>query len=113
MIPLKYNVRNLRVRWVTTSLTVLATALVVLSSCALFGLVEGLQHTLRISGDPLDLIVLRKGSTSETNGGFDEKYADELATLSGLARDEDGTPLAAKEMVNIPIGERLDGTHTN
>ena len=41
MIPLKYNVRNLRVRWVTTALTVLATGLVVWSSCILFGLVEG------------------------------------------------------------------------
>ena len=63
MIPLKYNVRNLRVRWVSTLMTVLGTGLVVWSSCILFGLVEGLQHSLTISGDPLDLIVLRKGST--------------------------------------------------
>src|SRR5260370_1437121 len=82
MIPLKYNIRNLRVRWVTTLLTVLATGLVVLSSCALFGLVEGLQHSLRISGDPLDLIVLRKGSTNEPNGGFEADQAHARMTLS-------------------------------
>ena len=62
MIPLKYNVRNLRVRWKTTLMTVLGTGLVVWSSCILFGLVEGLEHSLTISGDPLDLIVMRKGS---------------------------------------------------
>src|SRR5690242_3586294 len=103
MIPLKYNVRNLRVRWVTTSLTVLATGLVVWSSCILFGWVEGLQHTLNVSGDPLDLIVLRKGSTNETNGGFSERQADDIATLAGIGRDEAGAPLIAKEMVYIAI----------
>ena len=68
MIPLKYNVRNLRVRWKTTLMTILGTALLVASSCILFGLVEGLEHSLKVSGDPLDLIILRKGSSNETTG---------------------------------------------
>jgi len=113
MIPLKYNVRNLRVRWVGTSMTVLGTALVVWSSCILFGLVDGLEHSLNVSGDPRDLIILRKGSTNETNGGFGARQADDLATLPGIARDADGRPLFAKEMLNIPVVERLDGTRTN
>ncbi len=29
MIPIKYNIRNLRVRWVTTLMTVVGTGLVV------------------------------------------------------------------------------------
>ena len=90
MIPLKYNVRNMRVRWVNTLMTVLGTALVVWSSCILFGLVDGLQHSLKVSGDPLDLIVLRKGATNETSSGFDKAKADDLATLGGIARDESG-----------------------
>ena len=69
MIPLKYNVRNLRVRWKTTLMTMLGTGLVVWSSCILFGLVEGLEHSLRISGDPLDLIVMRKGSSTRRPAG--------------------------------------------
>jgi putative ABC transport system permease protein len=113
MIPLKYNVRNLRVRWVGTLLTVLATALVVWASCLLFGLVDGLQHSMNVSGEPLDLIVLRKGSTSELSGGFVVSQADEILNLPGIARDEMGTPLAAKEMLDIPIAERNEGTRTN
>jgi putative ABC transport system permease protein len=113
MIPLKYNVRNLKVRWVTTLLTMLGTGLVVWSSCILFGLVDGLQHSLKVSGDPLDLIVLRKGSTNETNGGFEATKAQELATLSGIARDESGMPLVASELLNIPVVARLDGSRTN
>lgn len=113
MIPVKYNLRNLRVRWVTTTLTVLATGLVVGSSCVLFGMVDGLEHSLRVSGDPLDLIVLRRGSSSETNGGFSLETAQELVTLDGIARDADGRPLIAMELLNIPVMERSDGSRTN
>ena len=113
MIPIKYNVRNLRVRWVTTSLTILGTALVVASSCFLFGMVEGLQESLKVSGDPLDLIVLRKGANSETSGGFDASKALEIATVPGIQRDAQGTPLCAGELLNIPVCERSDGSRTN
>ena len=66
---------------ITGSTGFLGTALVVWSSCILFGLVDGLQHSLTVSGDPLDLIVLRKGATNETSSGFDKQKADDLATL--------------------------------
>ena len=113
MIPLKYNVRNLRVRWKTTLMTMLGTGLVVWSSCVLFGLVDGLEHSLNISGEPLDLIVMRPGSTNETTGGFESSKADQLLALPGIARDESGHPLVAEELLNIPIAVRENGTRTN
>src|SRR3954469_10543733 len=109
MIPLKYNVRNLRVRWVSTLMTVLGTGVVVWSSCILFGLVDGLEHSLSVSGDPMDLIVVRKGSTNENTGGFDWAKAEDLKTLPGTARGQSGIPLVASEMVHIPLAERIDG----
>ncbi len=127
MIPLRYNVRNLRVRWVTTLMTVLVTAVVVCCSCVLFGLVEGLQHSQKVSGDPLDVLILRKGATDELDSGFDIAKALELATLPGIARggplnpeakshgipDVQGQPMAAGELIHIPIAERTDGSRTN
>jgi len=113
MIPLKYNVRNLRVRWVTTALIVLGTGMVVWSSCILFGFVDGLQHSLRISGEPLDLIVLRKGADAESSSGYDAKQADAIAELAGIARDATGRPLVAAEMLNIPTMRRTDGSRAN
>src|SRR5271163_4627825 len=113
MIPLKYNIRNLRVRRVSTVMTVLGTGLIVWSSCILFGLVEGLEHSLTISGDPLDLIVMRKGSSTETTGGFETQKADEILLLPGILRDKNDAPVAAKELLNIPIAERENGTTTN
>src|SRR3954466_1152736 len=100
MIPIKYNLRNLRVRWVTTTLTVLGTGLVVASSCLLFGMVDGLNQSMKVSGDPLDLIILRKGSTSETSGGIDTTKADRVATVDGILRNAKGKPLCAGELVN-------------
>jgi putative ABC transport system permease protein len=61
MVPLKYNVRNLKARGVTTLLTVVGTAALVWCSCILFGMVEGFQHSLNVSGEPEDLLILRKG----------------------------------------------------
>lgn len=113
MIPLKYNTRNLRMRWVSTLMTVLATGGVVWSSCLLFGLVAGLQHSLNVSGDPLDLIVIRTGSTSETDGGFDSDKAAELATIPGIARDASGAPLIALEIVHLPLVPRVNGERSN
>jgi putative ABC transport system permease protein len=113
MIPLKYNVRNLRVRWVNTLLTVVSTGAIVWSSCILFSLVEGLQYSLRVSGDPLDLIVMRKGSSSETNSGIALTTADQIITLAGIERDEQGRPLAGIELLNIPMVKRNDGSQTN
>ena len=115
MIPLKYNVRNLRVRWVTTLMTVLGTGLVVWSSCILFGLVEGLQHSLKVSGDPLDLIVLRKGSTQRDHRRL--RAATRPTSIADARRDRPrraGEPLVAAELINIPgrrAGRRQPDEH--
>lgn len=109
MIPVKYNFRNLRVRWMTTVMTVIGTALVVWASVLAFGLTEGLEHALRITGDKLDLIVLRKGSQDETSSGIELNTARQIATLEGIARDAQGRPLCSVEFVTIITHPRRAG----
>lgn len=101
MIPLKYNLRNLRVRWVTTLMTVLGTGLVVWASVLTFGLTGGLEHSLRVSGDPLDVLAMRKGSDAETSSSIDAQTARQIATLPGIAKDDAGQTLCANEFVTI------------
>jgi putative ABC transport system permease protein len=113
MIPLKYNVRNLRARATSTILTTLSTGIVVFSSCLTFGLVAGLQHSLKATGEPTDLIVFRQGSTNENDGAFDVSKADDLLNIPGIARDAEGRPLAAREIIQIPAMERVDGSRAN
>ena len=114
MIPAKYNIRNLRVRWVTTLMTVLGIALVVWATVLSFGLTDGLEHALRITGNELDLIVLRKGSQEETSSGVEQQVARQIANLSGIARDADGQPMCSVEFVTILTHPRRgDGGTTN
>ena len=101
MIPAKYNLRNMRVRWVTTLMTVLGTALVVWASVLSFGLTEGLEHAILITGNKLDLIVLRKGSQEEGSSGMEQKLARQISTLEGIARDANGQPMCSVEFVTI------------
>jgi putative ABC transport system permease protein len=101
MIPVKYNIRNLRVRWVTTLMTVIGTGLVVWATVLTFGLTDGLEYALRISGEPLDLIVLRKGTTDEMSSTLDPSVAREIATLDGITTDGAGQPMASLEFVTI------------
>ena len=101
MIPVKYNVRSLRTRWVSSSMTVLGTGLVVWASVLAFGLADGLDHTLEVSGEPLDLIVMRKGATAETNSIINESAAREMAALGGIASDAAGDSLCSPELVVV------------
>ena len=110
MIPLKYNIRNLWVRRITTLMTVLGTGLVVWSSCIVFGLVDGLHHSLKVSGDPLDLIVLRQGSTSEVNGGYDFVKAEQLAGLDAPLPYEVHVSAGPEQRLQIQVGRERYGS---
>ncbi len=113
MIPIKYNIRNMRVRWVTTLMTVLATALVVTSTVWLFGLADGLEQALRSSGDPLDLVIMRQGSNAETSSSIESQGAREISNLPGIAKDDQGQPLCASEQVTILTRPKRDGGTVN
>jgi len=112
MIPAKYNVRNLRVRWMTTLMTVLSTGLVVWASVLCFGLTDGLRYALQVTGHELDLIVLRKGSADEIGSGLEQKVAREVATLSGIAKDGAGRPMCSVEFVTILTKSRRNNGGT-
>jgi putative ABC transport system permease protein len=101
MVPLKYNIRNLRVRWVTTLMTVVAIALVVFVMVLTFGMSQGVEDALRLSGDPLDLIVMRQGSNTETDSGIEQSVARQVVTLDGIDKDAGGQPLCSLEFVTI------------
>jgi len=105
VVPIKYNIRSIRARWVSSLMTVIGTGLVVWASVLAFGLSEGLNHTLEVSGEPSDLIIMRKGSTAETNSSVSESVAREIETLAGIAVNAEGAKLCSPELVvldNVP-----------
>src|SRR3989442_10426365 len=101
-VPLAYNVRNIAVRRWTTAFTVGGVALVVAATMLLAALVGGLQQMLVSTGEPDNLIVLRKGATSDGSSVVPREAAQMLRMLTGVAHDADGRPLASVEVVNQP-----------
>jgi putative ABC transport system permease protein len=112
-LPLSYNVRNLIVRRWTTAFTMSGVALVVAATMLLAALVGGLQRMLVSTGEPDNLIVLRKGSTSDGSSIVPREAAQVLRTLTGVARGPDGAPLASPEVVNQPFIRTRDGAREN
>ncbi len=111
-VPLAYNLRNLVVRKTTTIMTALGIALTVAVLLAIQAMVSGLNTTLETTGDPLQILVLRKGSTSEVVSNFSRSAFQDLKFKPGIARGQDGEPLASLEVVtviNLPSRENPDG----
>jgi putative ABC transport system permease protein len=104
-IPLSYIARNLWVRRVTTALTAAGMALVVYVFATVLMMTEGIRATLVATGQPDNVIVLRKGAGAEINSAIARDQAAVLETLPGIALDGAGHALVSKEPVvltNLP-----------
>jgi putative ABC transport system permease protein len=100
-IPLSYNLRNLVVRKTSTLMTALGIALTVAILLAVLALVNGLRTTLATSGDPLHIIVLRKGAESELTSLFTRTQYQDLKFKPGIATGSDGQPLVSLEVITV------------
>src|SRR5882724_7510373 len=100
-IPIAYNLRNLTVRKTTTVMTALGIALTVSVLVAVLALVNGLRTAFRSTANPLNVMVMRKGSNSELSGGITRGVFQDLKSKAGIARAADGHPLASLEIVNV------------
>jgi len=82
-------------------MTALGLALTVAILLAVMALLHGLQTSLKSTGDPLDVLVLRKGANSELVSNFTREGYQVLKTKTGIAQDNSGQPLASLEMVTV------------
>ena len=98
-IPLFYSLRNLWVRRVTTMLTAAGMALVVFVFATSLMLDAGLKRTLVATGEPDNVIVTRKGSTTEVQSAVERGQAALVAALPEVAVI--GEPMASREIVML------------
>ena len=104
-IPFSYIARNLAARRLTTALTAGGMALVVYVFATVLMLAAGLRETLVTTGQPDNVVVIRRSSQTEVQSGIDRLQAGIVETLPGLARGADGRPLVSKEpvvLINLP-----------
>src|SRR4030095_11389354 len=112
-IPLKYNLRSLLVRKVYTGMTILGVALVVTVFLLVMSLAEGVRKTFTTAVSPLNLLVMRVGAQSDVQSCVEKEKYESLRTLPGIARDDQGQPLASPEVVALINLPRKDGKKTN
>jgi putative ABC transport system permease protein len=100
-IPLSYNLRNLAVRRTTTLMTALGVGLTVAVLLSVLALQAGLQRAFSSSGNPLQVLVMRKGANAELSSGVTRANFQDLKFKSGIAKQANGEPWASLELVTI------------
>ena len=99
-LPLKYNLRNIVVRKGSTLATAFTIGLTVAVFLLVMALARGIDLTLSSSGEPLNMIVLREGSTAELNSAVTREQFNDLLYLDGVEREND-KPLATAEIITL------------
>lgn len=109
-LHLKYNLRNVFVRWRATVATVLGVGLVVAVFVLVQSLAIGLEKSSRNTGDPRNLMIVRKGSTAESSSQVNREQVQIFQYLPQIARDEKGAPLLSADVVVLISLPRRDGS---
>jgi putative ABC transport system permease protein len=99
-IPIVYNLRSVRARWVSAIVAVLGIAGTVGVFIAMLSLARGFKATVVGSGSAENALIRRAGSTGEIDGSIPLEQVRVIQDAPGIARDGD-QPLVSPEVVVI------------
>lgn len=111
-LPLSYNLRNVFVRWRATVATVLGIALVVAVFVVVQSLAAGLEKASASTGDPRNLMIVRRGSTAESGSQVTREQFNLLQYAPEIARDANDRPIVSADTIvilNLPRGGGHEG----
>ena len=108
-IPLLYNFKNVFIRWRSTAATILGVALVVTVFILLHAMAAGLEKSSANTGDPRNVMVVRKGSTAESSSVVTLDQFKLIKYLPQVARDAQGNPIISADLAVIINLPRRDG----
>ena len=104
-VPLHYHLRNAITRWRSTVATVAGIGLVVFVYVAMQSMAAGIAKVGANTGDPSNLLVTRRGATSESTSQITLEQFRILRHAPEIARDPGGEPLISADLalvINIP-----------
>ena len=113
MLPLSYSLKNLAARPARSLMTGGVIALVVVASSLFLGLISSLKRTLVSTGDPMNLVVMRKGSDNDGSSQLSLEAYQAIRFFDGIARDGDDQPLVSPELVVQPFFRTHAGGREN
>ncbi len=112
-IPLKYNVRNLLVRKVSTAMTVFVICLVVTVFLFVLALWQGVTRTLSVNASTRNVLTMRVGSQAEMQSVVTRDSYEMIRALPGIERSPSGEPYVSPELLTLINIPRLDGQSAN
>jgi ABC-type lipoprotein release transport system permease subunit len=95
-VPIRYNLRNLVVRWKTTVITAAAFTLVVALLTVMLAFVKGMERVTEASGQPGNVVVLSDGANDELFSNLPGDV-DVLRLRSDLQQHIEQRPIAGKD----------------
>ena len=113
-LPLKYSFRNALVRWRSTVATVLGIALVVFVFVLLQSLATGIEKSSGNTGDPRNVMIVRKGSTAESASLISRENLQQIRYFEEISRNEQGEAvISADVLVLVNLPRRNNGGEAN
>jgi putative ABC transport system permease protein len=108
-LPLTYNFRNVLVRWRATAATILGVALVVTVYILMQAMAAGLVKSSQNTGDPRNVMIVRKGSTAESSSQVSREQLKIIQFWPEIERDAQGRPFITADLAIIINLPRRDG----
>jgi putative ABC transport system permease protein len=112
-IPVIYNLRSVRARWVSSIVAVLGIAGTVGVFVAMLSLAHGFRATLVASGSEDNALLMRAGATAEMMSGITLESIKIVQDDPGVARDASGPLITSEVVVVAPFPLRATGTNAN
>jgi len=109
-IPALYNFRSVLVRWRATAATVLGVALVVTVYLLMQAMAAGLEKSSMNTGDPRNVMIVRKGSTAESSSIISREQLQIVRYWPEIERDVQGRPIVSADLAVIMNLPRRDGS---
>lgn len=112
-IPFVYMLKNFRTRKLTTAITIAGIALVVFVFAAVLMMAYGVQKTLVSTGEPDNVIVVRKGSNGEISSIVGGDVQGIIRAMPHIAKTENGELMLSAEPVVVINLDRFEGGISN
>ncbi|HVO48695.1 MAG TPA: ABC transporter permease [Steroidobacteraceae bacterium] len=106
------NILSIPERWAPSLVIVIGLAGVVAVFTALLAMISGFASTLEAAGRADEAIIIRGGSETELNSGFDRDSTELIKQAAGIRPGADGKPLASAEMMVVAELVRKEDLHS-
>src|SRR5262249_5971430 len=96
-IPIKYNLRNIAARRMSTGMTAFVIGLVPAVSLCVLALIQGVTRTLTVTASTRNVIAMRIGSQAGMQSVITRDQSDQIQSMPGPERNAAGKPYVSPE----------------